>query len=62
VAEYFADYEQLAVRRGVDKVAEAIQALRIDPDQQFFPKPDEIAAEMKRQRLKKLPSHLYAQD
>jgi hypothetical protein len=60
VAEYFADYEQLAIRKGVNKVAEAIASFRIDPEQEFFPKPNEIAAEMERLRLKKVPSHIYA--
>ena len=59
--EYFIDYEQLAIERGVDKVAKAVSALRRDPEQRFFPRPDEVAAEMKRQRLKNVPSHIYAQ-
>lgn len=60
VAEYFKDYEQLAVRKGVAKVCEAVQALRIDPGQIFFPRPDEVAAEMERLRLKRVPSDIYA--
>ncbi|HEY5054679.1 MAG TPA: hypothetical protein VII58_00875 [Acidobacteriaceae bacterium] len=61
IAEYFSDYEQLAVQRGIGRVVEAVAALRIDPEQIFFPRPDEIAAEMKRQRLRRLPPHVYAQ-
>ena len=60
VAEYFADYEQLAVKKGIQRVVEAVQALRIDPDQKFFPRPDEVASEIQRQWLKKLPSDIYA--
>lgn len=36
------------------------QQERIDPEQRFFPRPDEVAAEIKRQALKKVPSHVYA--
>ena len=61
VAEYFADYEQLAIKKGLPKIEEAINALRIDPDQEFVPRPNEVAAEIERLRLKRLPSHLYAQ-
>jgi len=61
IGEFFADYEQLAVRKGLQRVVEAVQALRIDPEQRFFPRPDEVAAEIKRQALKKVPSHVYAQ-
>lgn len=60
VEEYFKDFEQLAIRKGIEKVQEAIQSLRIDPEQEFFPRPNEIAAEMERLRLKKVPSHIYA--
>jgi hypothetical protein len=60
--EYLADLEQLAVRYSVQSVEEAIAELRVDPEQTFFPTPTEIAAKMKQLRLKRLPSHLYAQD
>ena len=60
IGEFFSDYEQLAVRKGLQRVVEAVQALRIDPEQRFFPRPDEVAAEIKRQALKKAPSHVYA--
>ena len=59
--EYMADLEKLALKYSLQKVADAIAELRVDPDQVFFPTPQEIADEMKRQRLKKLPSHVYAQ-
>jgi hypothetical protein len=58
--EYLADYEALALKYSVPKVEQAFRALRIDPDQQFFPKPDEVAREIERQRLKRVPSHIYA--
>lgn len=58
--EYFQDFKRLALKHGVGKVAEAMQALRIDPDQHFFPRPDEVAAEIRRIDNKALPSHLYA--
>ena len=50
IGEFFADYEQLAVRKGLQRVVEAIQALRIDPEQKFFPRPDEVASEIERQK------------
>lgn len=58
--EYLTDYEALALKYSLQKVEDAIAALRIDPDQKFFPRPDEVAAEIERQRLKKVPSHIYA--
>jgi hypothetical protein len=61
VGEYFKDYERLAVSKGIEKVEAAITALRIDPEQIFFPRPDEVAREMERLRLKTVPSHVYAQ-
>ena len=48
------------MRRRLLRSVEAVQALRIDPEQRFFPRPDEVAAEIKRQALKKVPSHVYA--
>ena len=58
--EYLADLEKLALRYSLQSVEDAIAALRVDPEQEFFPHPDEVAAEMKRQRLKKVPSDVYA--
>jgi hypothetical protein len=60
VEEYFADYEQLAIQKGVDKVAEAVALLRIDPEQDFFPTPTQVARKMEYLRLKKVPSDVYA--
>ena len=59
--EYLTDFEQLALKYSLQKVEDAISSLRIDPEQEFFPKPNEVAAEIERQRLKRLPSHIYAQ-
>ncbi len=58
--EYLTDYEALVLRYTLQKVEEAVAALRIDPNQKFFPRPDEVAGEIERQRLKKVPSHVYA--
>jgi hypothetical protein len=58
--EYLIDLERLAVRYSLQSVEDAIAALRIDPEQEFFPRPDEVAAEMRRQRRKKVPSDIYA--
>jgi hypothetical protein len=58
--EYMKDLEKLALRYSLQSVEDAITALRIDPEQEFFPTPDEIAAQMKRARLRNVPSHIYA--
>jgi hypothetical protein len=58
--EYMADLERLALKYSLQKVEDAIAALRIDPDQRFFPSPNEVAAEIERQHLRKVPSHIYA--
>jgi len=60
IEEYLNDLEHLALRYSLQSVEDAIASLRIDPEQEFFPRPDEVAAEMRRQRLKKIPSHIYA--
>ena len=60
IEEYLLDYEAIAEKHGIVKVQKAIEALRVDPDQQFFPKPNEVAHEIKQQQLKSLPSHIYA--
>lgn len=44
------DYERLALKFSLQKVIDALYALRIEPEQKFFPKPDEIAAEISRKR------------
>lgn len=58
--EYLADLEQLALKHSVQKVEDAVTALRTDPDQHFFPTPDEIAHKIRQQWLRSLPSHIYA--
>lgn len=58
--EYMRDLEQLSLRYSLLQVEDAIAALRVDPEQVFFPTPNEIAAHIQRAKLKKLPSHLYA--
>lgn len=47
---YLEDYERLAVQHGLPYVQIAVMALRVSPDQKFFPRPDELAAEIRRQR------------
>ena len=53
IAEYLADFEQLALKYSLLKIEAALKALRIDPQQQFFPKPDEVAGEIERQENKR---------
>lgn len=60
IEEFHADFEALAVKHGIGKVQKAVEALRIDPKQDFFPKPNEIAREIERQRLAAMPAHIYA--
>lgn len=60
IDDYLLDYEALALKHGISKVQRAVAALRIDPDQHFFPKPDEVANEIRNQWLKSLPSDIYA--
>ena len=60
IEEYLLDYEKITEKHGIVKVQKAIEALRIDPEQEFFPKPNEVAHEIRQQFLKSLPSHLYA--
>jgi hypothetical protein len=50
VREYLADFEKLAIRSSLESVIEAFEELRINPAQEFFPKPDEVAREIQRQR------------
>ena len=58
--EYTADLEQLALKYSLQSVEDAICALRVKPDQRFFPTPDEVASEILRKKLKAVPSHIYA--
>ena len=57
---YLWDFQQLALRYSLRAVQEAMAELRVDPRQEFFPKPNEVAAEIERQRLRRVPSHIYA--
>lgn len=41
------------------KLAEAIESLQIDPEQHYFPKPDEIAAEILRLRDSRAQDQMY---
>lgn len=50
IEEFLEDFEHLALKYSLQKVEEAITALRIDPKQKFFPRPDEVAEEMEVQR------------
>lgn len=47
---YLTDFEQLALKHSLAHVKQALMELRIRPNQQFFPRPDEVAAEIDRQR------------
>lgn len=51
MAEFQADYERLCLRYSLRRVQEAIDDLRIDPDQKFFPRPDEVASRIERRRV-----------
>jgi hypothetical protein len=48
--EYLADFERLALRYSLPRVEAALAELRIDLEQVFFPRPDEVASEIERQR------------
>jgi hypothetical protein len=50
IAEFLADFEQLALKFSLQRVEQALNALRINREQKFFPKPDEVAEEIERQR------------
>ena len=58
--EYMADLEKLALKYSLQSVEDAIGTLRIDPEQDFFPTPSEIADQIERTRLRNVPSHIYA--
>ena len=61
IDEFAADWERLIQRHGAKALQDAVNALRIDPDREdFYPTPGEVAQEIKRQALKKVPSHVYA--
>jgi hypothetical protein len=46
---YLWDFEQLALKYSLPKVQAALAALRIQPGQRFFPRPDEVAGEIEAQ-------------
>jgi len=50
IAEYLTDLEQLSLKFSLQRVEEAIAALRIDPAQEFFPSPTDVAAQIQRQK------------
>jgi len=50
IGEYMRDFEALALKYSLPAVQRAIEALRIDPEQKFFPRPDEVAEEIEAQR------------
>ena len=52
IAEFLTDFEQLALKYSLQKVIQGIYTLRIDPNQKFFPKPDEVAEEIENQERK----------
>lgn len=54
------DLEKLALKYSLQSVEQAIAELRIDPEQKFFPSPNDIAAQMKKNRMRIIPSHAYA--
>lgn len=56
--EYFLDYEQLALKYSLQRVQEALAALRIDPEQRFFPQPNEVAAEIESQKRRRVGDHM----
>lgn len=53
IGTYMADMEQLAIRYRLSRVFDAVQSLRTAPGQKFFPRPDEIADELERQKSKR---------
>jgi hypothetical protein len=50
---YMMDFEQLALKYSLPKLREALAALRIDPNQSYFPRPDEAAAQIERMSHRK---------
>jgi hypothetical protein len=58
--EYMADLEKLALKFSLRAVEDAIASLRMDPEQEFFPTPNDVAEQIERTRLRKVPSHIYA--
>lgn len=50
IGEFHRDYEALALKYSLAKMIRAVEELRIDPNQKFFPKPDEIAERIEQRR------------
>jgi hypothetical protein len=48
--DYLADFERMAQKYSLRKIAEAFERLRIKPGQAFFPRPDEVADEIEVRR------------
>jgi hypothetical protein len=48
------------LKYSLQTVEDAIAKLRIDPEQDFFPTPNDVADQIERDRLRKVPSHIYA--
>jgi hypothetical protein len=46
ISEYLADYERLALKYSLRRVAAALERLRIKPEQKFFPAPSDVAGEI----------------
>ena len=44
--EYLTDFERLSLKYSLPNVEQALEALRIKPGQAFFPRPDEVAAQI----------------
>lgn len=60
IPEYMKDLEKVALKYSVPLVEDAIARLRVDPEQDFFPTPNEVSDEIIREKLRKAPSHIYA--
>lgn len=58
--EYMKDLEQIALKYSLPEIEDAISTLRIDPEFDYFPTPNEVARQILTTRRKNLPSHIYA--
>jgi hypothetical protein len=58
--EYLTDFEQLALKHSLFAVEDAIGVLRCDPNFHYFPTPNEVADQIRRKKLRNVPSHIYA--
>ena len=57
--EYLGDFEKLALKYSLQQIEEALEILRIDPEQAFFPKPNEVAEIIEAERRKAGAKSLY---